>query len=401
MSLNSNEKKKVLVFTHAGGNSELGPNARWSRFSNGLAKHNVEVSVIGASYFHKYRKTIRARLFRPSRSKVDEVSFLHVWAPVYKGGIMRLINQFVFSISLFFLRRSDFDRQAFDVVIASSPHPFVVFGAYFWARRMNAKFVFESRDLWPRLLVEHSGLSTFHPYTILAAFSERFAVSSCDCIFTPKELEKEYYKEKYAFNESHWIPNTSPSNNTTLPKSGHSKSKLHILYSGSLQSIYLVDELILAISRAEAANVILNVVGDGPMLESLKSLAAGDERVIFSGWLQGAEYSSALDSCDVCFFGTADMSINQYGFSSNKISDYLSRSKPILAHASLGVGSLVSSGSALQSNQGDVLALSNNIQRLIENPDLLLSMSRSASNYYREVYDFDTVVENLSKLLLS
>ena len=53
-------KKAVLVFTHAAGNSELGPNARWARFAEGLEKFHIEITLVGASFFHKYQKLISA-----------------------------------------------------------------------------------------------------------------------------------------------------------------------------------------------------------------------------------------------------------------------------------------------------------------------------------------------------
>ena len=100
----------------------------------------------------------------------------------------------------------------------------------------------------------------------------------------------------------------------------------------------------------------LTILGDGPELRHLRELAGSDSRM-FAGWLTGDSYSKALDDACVCFFSTVDMDINQYGFSSNKISDYVS-GKPILAHVSQGAEGLVRSKSALQSNAGDIEALS-------------------------------------------
>ena len=55
----------------------------------------------------------------------------------------------------------------------------------------------------------------------------------------------------------------------------------------------------------------------------------------------GSEYSEAIHEADICFFGTKDMAINEYGFSSNKLSDYLCYGKPVLMHCSTGAEDIV------------------------------------------------------------
>lgn len=394
----SKNKKEVLVFTHAAGNSELGPNGRWSRFAEGLAKFDTGTTIVGSSFFHKYRKLVNAAFLKPASSSVDGASFIHLWSPVYGSGLMRVLNQFIFSLSILFMKRKDFISHNYDIVVASSPHPFVVIGALFWAKKYNAKFVYESRDLWPMLLIQHTGISRLNPYVILCKTMERFAVKNSDFILTPKEFEINYYREKYSFNEVYWIPNTSKSTINRIKKKRESKP-FSIIYSGSLQSIYNVEQIISAVRNLPESSLSLKILGDGPELSSLKKFADSDPRIEFSGWLSGDTYDKALEGADVCFFSTSDMDINKYGFSSNKISDYLSRGKPILAHVSQGASGLVSSNSALQSNPGDINTLAENIELLLFNPQIIDVMSSAARKYYKEFYEYDNVLAKLANLI--
>ena len=394
----SRTEKEVLVFTHAAGNSELGPNARWARFAEGLAKYDIGVTVVGASFFHKYRNVVRASFLKPASSSVDGASFVHLWSPTYGGGFKRLLNQIVFSLSILLMKRSDFTAKNYDYVIASSPHPFVVLGALLWAKRLKAKFVYESRDLWPMLLIQHIGMSRLHPYVLLAAAMEHLAVKYSCFILTPKEFEARYYSEKYFSNKVYWVPNTSKQSAKSFYKSRSGKS-VSIIYSGSLQSIYNVDQLIIAIRMLPDPRLSLTILGDGPELVQLRELAGSDSRILFAGWLTGDRYNKALNDADVCFFSTADMDINQYGFSSNKISDYVSRGKPILAHVSQGAEGLVRSKSALQSNAGDLEALARNIQRFLDDPKLIDEMGVASIQYYSECYEYDSVVKKLARLI--
>lgn len=394
----SRSEKKIVVFSHAAGNTKLGPNARWARFAEGLAKFDIGVTLVGASYFHKYRDAIKASFLKPASSSVDGASFVHLWSPKYGGGFKRILNQMIFSLSILLMHRSDFTEKNYDYVVASSPHPFVVLGALFWAKRFKAKFVYESRDLWPLLLIQHVGMSRLHPYVLLTGVMEHLAVKYSDFILTPKEFENHYYSEKYSIDKVYWVPNTSkqPSKNVCKEHFGQSMS---IIYSGSLQSIYNVDQLIVAIRMLPDPRLSLTILGDGPELRHLRELAGSDSRISFAGWLTGDSYSKALDDACVCFFSTADMDINQYGFSSNKISDYVSRGKPILAHVSQGAEGLVRSKSALQSNAGDIEALSKNIQRFLDEPQLIDDMGAASLQYYSDFYKYDSVVQRLAKLL--
>ena len=394
----SRNKKSVLVFTHAAGNSELGPNARWARFAEGLAKFDIEITLVGASFFHKYRKLIGASFLKPTFEFVDGATFIYLWSPAYRGGLKRILNQMVFSLSIFFMRRSDFNAKNYEIVVASSPHPFVVLGALFWAKRLNANFIYESRDLWPRLLIQHNGMSYLNPYVLLSGVMERLAVKNSVFILTPKEFEERYYREKYAFKNVHWVPNTSRSTSDSVIRKRDGVS-LSVIYSGSLQSIYNVDQLINAARNLPHSSLSLTILGDGPELDSLKCLAGTDKRIIFAGWLTGDMYRKALADADVCFFSTADMEINKYGFSSNKISDYLSMGKPVLAHVSQGAAGLIRSNAALASNPGDVESLAGNIQQLLVDPQLINVMGAAARQYYSECYEYDSVVMKLARLI--
>lgn len=142
MLLNLEDKKNILIITHAAGNSVIGPNNRWAKFSQGLLKNKIRLTIIGASFFHKYRSIINCALLNPNISYTDKAKFIHIWTPSYRNSFFRFLNQFIFSISLFFLRKKDFNNEKFKVVVASSPHPLIVLGSLYWAHRFQAKFVF-------------------------------------------------------------------------------------------------------------------------------------------------------------------------------------------------------------------------------------------------------------------
>ena len=181
-----------------------GPNARWARFIL-----LIGTTVIASSFFHKYQKTIKAVPLRPKISCVDGARFIHVWSPRYVGSLGRLLNQFIFSVSLLFLRSSLLKVSDVQCIVASSPHPMVIFGALLWSRRLSVPLIFESRDLWPNILVNHAEMPRWHPYVLLMRLCERVAVTSANALLTPKQLEYKYYAESFNRTDVTWIPNTS------------------------------------------------------------------------------------------------------------------------------------------------------------------------------------------------
>jgi glycosyltransferase involved in cell wall biosynthesis len=229
---------------------------------------------------------------------------------------------------------------------------------------------------------------------------EKIAVAHSDFIITPKEFEADYYRDQFLYEKVFWVPNTSKAQHHISDRRKN-ETGMSIVYSGSLQSIYKVDDIIQAVARLRDHKLSLTVLGDGPELDNLTRLAHSDARVSFPGWLSGDDYSRILNEADVCYFSTADMAINRYGFSSNKISDYLCRGKPILAHVSFGAEGLVRSGAGLQSYPGDISALEKNIRSLMDDPSLVSAMGTAAKLFYSKHYEYESVVKKLSKLIVN
>jgi hypothetical protein len=71
-----------------------------------------------------------------------------------------------------------------DVVIASSPHPLVIYGAEQIARHSGAVLCFEVRDLWPLTLIELGKMSRRHPFVSLMQRVEDYAYRVSDKVIS-------------------------------------------------------------------------------------------------------------------------------------------------------------------------------------------------------------------------
>lgn len=73
-----------------------------------------------------------------------------------------------------------------------------------------------------------------------------------------------------------------------------------VLYMGRLQARKGVDVLLRAFLAAEVADSRLLIAGpDEGMLRALRNMAAGDERIVFAGYLDGSQRLEALGAADV------------------------------------------------------------------------------------------------------
>ena len=159
------KNKNIWIINQYAGSSNHGMTFR----SYFLAKEFIKrhrVTIFSASFSHVMSNP-------PSVSKtytkenIDGVKYLWLKVPIYKQSksLGRLISMFIFLYRLFFLDVKKCDSP--NVIIVSSASPLPIWKAYFWARRFNAKLIFEVRDIWPLSIMELGGLKKINPFVIL------------------------------------------------------------------------------------------------------------------------------------------------------------------------------------------------------------------------------------------
>src|SRR5690606_18316137 len=85
-----------------------------------------------------------------------------------------------------------FDKQRYEVVIASSPHPFVIYPARRIARRQSAYLVYDIRDLWPLTPIHLGGHSPKHPFIRALQHAEDYACKHADLVIAVQGLAESY-----------------------------------------------------------------------------------------------------------------------------------------------------------------------------------------------------------------
>ncbi len=162
-----------------------------------------------------------------------------------------------------------------------------------------------------------------------------------------------------------------------------------VLFMGRLQERKGVDVLIKAFKIADVANARLLIVGpDEGMLPALSKLAAGDRRIVFTGYLEGDERLGALAASDVFALPATG------------------EGQPMAALEAMAAGLLVllSPGCHLDEVEGagagfvvdaTVDAFAERLRLLLTNQPLLREMGERARRLVDERYAWDGIAERL------
>jgi glycosyltransferase involved in cell wall biosynthesis len=176
-----------------------------------------------------------------------------------------------------------------------------------------------------------------------------------------------------------------------------------IIFIGSLTKSFNFDPIINAasLSAKEGKSWRFIICGDGPESEMLKHRCSGLNNVEFKGWVD----QPAIDKISVnCFAFVAPYKriLNFELNIPNKISDYLSRGKPVFTSLFGEVRTLISEGGCGVGYDDQITgSLFNEIENLAQNLSRYEEMCGNAKRLYDESFDGRVVYGKLAKFILN
>lgn len=330
------KNKNIWIINQYAGSSNHGMTFR----SYFLAKEFIKrhrVTIFSASFSHVMSNP-------PSVSKtyteenINGVEYLWLKVPVYKQSksLSRLISMFIFLYRLFFLNVNKRDTP--DVIIVSSTSPLPIWKAYFWAKRFNAKLIFEVRDIWPLSIMELGGFKKTNPFVVLLQITENFAYKVSDYVVSvlPKAFEhmKHHGLDLPRFK---YIPNGIEIK-TMIKTDEVNKDVFKIGYAGTLGIANALKYLIHAAHLIKESNIEIHLLGNGPEKEALMEMVKDKNisNVYFHDAVPKNKVGIFLSKMDALFIGWHFSKIYRFGISANKLFDYLASAKPIIHSVDAG-----------------------------------------------------------------
>ena len=108
-----------------------------------------------------------------------------------------------------------------------------------------------------------------------------------------------------------------------------------IVYTGAISAYYDIKKIVkLSEELQPHQNIGIILIGNGSYLNNLKDSIAKKnlKNIHILPQRKKSEIFSILKEADACYLSLAELEINQYGISCNKIYDYMYSAKPIIAH---------------------------------------------------------------------
>lgn len=309
-----------------------------------LMNRGHDVTIIASSYYHKGRQETKLYHDKPYIHEiVREVPFLWLRTPPYRANsVSRLWNMLSFMRSVWVGSGCTLLGNP-DVIVGSSPPLFGAFGALMRARRLAVPFVLEVRDLWPDSAVDLDVVGKRHPVVAFMRYFERRLYRGADKLITLLPESKPFFEARGVRSEDIvWIPNGVPEstlNSAVAGPGGEEGSSRHpfvLMYAGVHGHYSCLDLLLDAMKIVQEAErgeqIVLRMIGDGPLKPELVRRAQELQlrNVEFRDPVPKHQISCVLRTADAFVLVKKPASIYRWGFSPNKLFEYMAHAKPIL-----------------------------------------------------------------------
>ena len=321
----------------------LGGANRHHNLALALAELGHELVIVSGCYNHFLQRD-SIKLNEGESWRLETIEGVdYVWmktAPYHGNGVKRLGNMIDFSIR--FYRSASHIAACIwspDVIVGSSLHLFGAAASKLVADRLRSGFVLEIRDIWPATLTLLFGMSHWHPFVLLNGALERYLYRKSRFVVSVLPHAEEHFRETgmKPGSECFWIPNGAVCDGKEFsPQEEHSDFK--IVYAGSLGNANALDDVIDALRILKAQDSIdrisVSIFGGGLERQRLESLVEKyqlTESIKFEGRIDKSRVHEVLQSADCLLLSISPSPIYKWGYSMNKLSDYLLAGRPVIA----------------------------------------------------------------------
>lgn len=398
--------KVIWIINHYAGSRVHGMEYRHYYLAQQFLRMGFRPAILCASFHHLLTKPPEERY-----AVVDGVPYLWIKTCRYeRNDWRRAVNMVEFSSRLAMTSLGQLPRP--DVVIASSPYPFVAVNGQRLATKYGARFIFEVRDLWPLTLVELGGYSPKHPFIRAMAWAERLGYERCDATVSLLGGARDYmiahgletHKFLHIPNGVDPQPTLSeeelPDEHSRVTRRLRNDGKLIVLYSGNHGTANALGNVIGAAAILKGEPWIhLLLVGQGSEKEALRRQSAGLSNITFLPPVSRAQMPALLQAADAGYVGLQKKELFKYGVSPNKLYDYMSAGLPVIFAIDTIHDEVVEARCGVSVPAENPPALAEALRRMAETPQTdLAAMGERGKQYVQRTHSYETLAQQYAGL---
>ncbi len=410
-----NASKNIWLLNHYARTPDQAGGSRHYTISRILAARGYRVTLFASAFRHHKQEDLKCN--KSENFKIEMIEGIRfVWLrtfPYTKNNWKRIVNMLSYTwrclrIYKRLLKEGQVERPA--VIIGSSVHLFAVWTAYRMSKKLKTNFVMEVRDLWPLTLVEFRKWLKYHPMVIFFEILDRFLAKRARKIVSVLPGAYDYYKRYGIARENVvWIPNgveTTLYQGDNTPTSGLPREKpFKVMYTGTFGMEASLPTLLFAakVLKEKGLPIFFELVGRGEKQNELIELknTLGLENVEFFKPVGKYQIPALLNSADVLWIGSRKLkNLYKYGFSFNKLFEYLAAGKPIVFSIDSEYNPVKESGAGFTVPPQDPDALSEAIIRLYGmSKEERLEMGLKGIAYVKEIHEMEKLADRFDRLL--
>lgn len=332
---------QILIISKYASSYENGFESRLFALPRRFLKLNHKVSVISSDSSHFGKYPTYNKIYNFSNS--DGINVLRIKTLKYKNSIsvLRVLSWIDFEIKLFFAPIKKIEKP--DVIIVSSLSLITILNGLILRKKFKSKLIFEIRDIWPLTMIVEGGYSRWNPFVALLALVEKIGYNYSDLVVgtmpnLKKHISNVTKKENikcefvpFGFDADFYKP-CLKSGPELRDKFSLPNNKFIIGYAGSIGLSNGLDAVIectkLMQNESEFHFVFL---GKGSLVDEYKEKTKGQTNIQFIPQVDRHEVADFLQACDLLYFSSLKSEIWEYGWSPNKLIDYMMSGRMVLA----------------------------------------------------------------------
>lgn len=395
----------ILLINHYAGGPKYGMEFRPYYMSREWVRQGHRVVVAGADFSH-----VRAKQPYAGVEIVDGVRYVWLKTPVYQGnGIGRAKNMLVFLWRLWQYRNVICENFKPDIVVASSTYPFDNYMAYYFAKKYQAKYVYEVHDLWPLSPIELGHMSKYHPFIMLVQMAENFAYAHVDKVVSLLPCAEQHMREhglpkgKFlhipnGICKEEWdnIQEKIPQEHRGLLEKLKKKGVFLLGFAGGHAISNALIYLLQAAEQIREEKVAVVLVGKGMEKENLMEYAKENNlsNVYFLPPVNKKAVPDLLTYMDALYIGLNKQLLFRFGVSPNKVFDYMMAGKPILHSIEAGNDLVSEAECGISVAAENPVAIAEGIKQLMNlDEETRQAMGKRGRKFVMENFDYRVLSE--------